>query len=218
MAMFLGGSFQYPTHARSLLPKEEMAKWEVSEIPGMKPGQTATGTGGWTMGAFTEDPEKVEACVSILKEIYIGKGNELVGELPTQQKLFSSLKTFQEPVFKTFRKYLEKGQARPGLPVYPAMSSELQVAIGSVITGLGDAGGGAEDRGRPHRPGLRAADRGAGRMTAVGTRVSGREATRRAHRRPGVAPARVDLVAGAAARAGHACSSCGRYSTCCGSR
>ena len=134
VAMFLGGSFQYPT-LEDLLPKEEMAKWEVSEIPGMEPGQTATGTGGWTMGAFTDDPEKVAACVSILKEIYIGKGNELVGELPTQQKLFSSLKTFQEPIFKTFRKYLEKGQARPGLAVYPAMSSELQVAIGSVITG-----------------------------------------------------------------------------------
>ena len=134
VAMFLGGSFQWPT-LKEALGEEEFAKWEVSEIPGMEPGQTATGTGGWTMGAFTEDREKVAACASILKEIYIGEGNELTGELPTSEPLFSSLKAFQEPIYKTFRSYLKHGQARPGLAVYPAMSSELQIAIGSVLTG-----------------------------------------------------------------------------------
>jgi multiple sugar transport system substrate-binding protein len=134
VAMFLGGSFQW-ANMQAGLSKQQLAKWKVSEIPGMKPGQTATGTGGWTMGAFTKDPEKVAACASILKEIYIGKGNALTGELPTQKHLFNGLKPFSEPIYRTFRSFLKHGQARPGLAVYPQLSSELQVAIGSVLTG-----------------------------------------------------------------------------------
>jgi multiple sugar transport system substrate-binding protein len=134
VAMFLGGSFQWP-NMQAALSKQQLSKWKVSEIPGMKPGQTATGTGGWTMGAFTKDPDKVAACASILKEIYIGKGNALTGELPTQRHLFNGLKPFNEPIYKTFRSFLKHGQARPGLAVYPQLSSELQVAIGSVLTG-----------------------------------------------------------------------------------
>jgi multiple sugar transport system substrate-binding protein len=30
---------------------------------------------------------------------------------------------------------LEHGEARPGVPVYPTMSEELQIAIGTVLTG-----------------------------------------------------------------------------------
>jgi multiple sugar transport system substrate-binding protein len=30
---------------------------------------------------------------------------------------------------------LEHGKARPGVPVYPKISEELQVAIGTVLTG-----------------------------------------------------------------------------------
>ena len=42
---------------------------------------------------------------------------------------------FNEPIYRTFRSFLKHGQARPGLAVYPAMSSELQIAIGGVLTG-----------------------------------------------------------------------------------
>jgi multiple sugar transport system substrate-binding protein len=134
VAMFLGGSFQY-TPLKELLGEEGFAKWEVSELPGPKPGQTATGTGGWTMGALTDDPEKIAACVDIIRSIYVGKGNELTGELPTSRRLYDSLETFQEPIFQRFERYLRHGRARPGLAIYPALSSELQIAIGSVLTG-----------------------------------------------------------------------------------
>ena len=133
VAMFLGGSFQYSSMTEAL--GDEMKKWEVSELPGPEPGTTATGTGGWTMAAFTDDPEKVAMCADIIKSIYVGPGNELTGELPTSARLFDELETFREPIYRRFRDYLENGQPRPGLAIYPSLSSELQVAIGSVLTG-----------------------------------------------------------------------------------
>jgi multiple sugar transport system substrate-binding protein len=133
VAMFLGGSFQWPTMKEQL--GKEFDKWEVSEIPGPQPGKTATGTGGWAMAAFSDDPEKVAACVDIMRTIYAGAGNELTGELPTSRKDFDTLKAFQEPIFATFRKYMEHAEPRPGLSIYPALSNEMQVAIGSVLTG-----------------------------------------------------------------------------------
>jgi multiple sugar transport system substrate-binding protein len=133
VAMFLGGSFQWSAMEEAL--GDEMRKWEVSEIPGPRPGQTATGTGGWTVAAFSDDPKKVAACVDLVKSVYVGRGNELTGELPTSQRLYDRLETFQEPIYETFRRYLEHGRARPGLAIYPALSNELQIAIGSVLTG-----------------------------------------------------------------------------------
>jgi multiple sugar transport system substrate-binding protein len=103
--------------------------------PGPEPGQTATGTGGWTVAAFSKDPEKVAACMDIVKDVYVGEGNELTGELPTSRKLFDSLEAFKAPIWQRFKRYLQEGQARPGLAIYPALSSELQIAIGSVLTG-----------------------------------------------------------------------------------
>lgn len=134
VAMFLGGSFQWST-LEELLPKDELAKWEVSEIPGPRPGMTTTGTGGWTLGAFSDDPEKVGACASIIKEVYLGKGNELMGEIPTSPRLLATLPSFQRPIYRTFARFLRRGRARPGLAIYPALSNELQIAIGSVLTG-----------------------------------------------------------------------------------
>jgi multiple sugar transport system substrate-binding protein len=134
VAMFLGGSFQWPNF-ESVLPKEELAKWKISPLPGTRPGQTSTGTGGWTVAALSKDPEKVAACASIIKEIYLAKGNEITGELPTSQRQYRSIKTFQEPIFQEFRRLLATGQPRPGLAIYPELSNQMQVAIGSVLTG-----------------------------------------------------------------------------------
>jgi multiple sugar transport system substrate-binding protein len=133
VAMFLGGSFQWPTMKEQL--GKEFDKWAVSELPGPKPGETATGTGGWSVAAFSKDPEKVAACMDIVRSIYAGAGNELTGELPTSQRSFDTLKAFQQPIFRQFREYLEHAQPRPGLSIYPSLSNEMQVAIGSVLTG-----------------------------------------------------------------------------------
>jgi multiple sugar transport system substrate-binding protein len=133
VAMFLGGSFQWPQM------KEEMGKafdkWQVSELPGPKAGETATGTGGWSLAAFSKDPAKVAMCMDIAKTIYAGAGNDVTGELPTARGMFASLKTFRAPIYQTFRRFLNTARPRPGSAVYPSLSNEIQIATGRVLTG-----------------------------------------------------------------------------------
>jgi multiple sugar transport system substrate-binding protein len=135
VAMFQGGDFQYPPLKESL-PPEEFNKYEVSLLPTMNASDPQkTGTGGWTMGAFSDDPEKVKMCMEFTKDVYIGEGNEVTGQLPTSPKLFDTLDKFQDPIYDKFNEALKYGEARPGVPVYPKMSEELQIAIGTVLTG-----------------------------------------------------------------------------------
>ncbi len=134
LAMFLGGSFQWPT-LEAALPEDVFATWRVSALPGRTAGQTATSTGGWTVAALSDDPEAVAACMSIVKEIYLGPANELTGRLPTSTRLFDTLETFRTPVYRTFRRLLETGQARPGFAIYPELSNQMQIAMGDVLTG-----------------------------------------------------------------------------------
>ncbi|MGH3090640.1 MAG: extracellular solute-binding protein [Rubrobacteraceae bacterium] len=134
VAMFQGGDFQYPPLKESL-PPEEFEKYEVSLLPTMNPDdEQTTGTGGWTMGAFSEDPEKVEMCVEFTKEVFVGEGNQVTGQLPTNPDLFDELDKFEDPIYDKFREGLEFGKARPGVPVYPEMSNQIQIAIGTVLT------------------------------------------------------------------------------------
>jgi multiple sugar transport system substrate-binding protein len=135
VAMFQGGDFQYPALKDSLSP-EDFDKWEVSLLPTRSANDTpATGTGGWTMGAFTNDPDKAQMCMTFTKEVFVGDGNEITGQLPTNPKYFDSLDAFQAPIYSTFREALEYGRARPGTSTYPDISNELQTAIGTVLTG-----------------------------------------------------------------------------------
>ena len=139
---------------------KEFDKWEVSELPGPEPGETATGTGGWPWPRFSKDPEKVAACVDIMRTIYVGAGNELTGELPTSQKAFDTLKAFQQPIFQAVPRLPRARAAAPGpRRSIPSLSNEMQIAIGSRPDRLLDARGGARHRGRAGRADLRAAER-----------------------------------------------------------
>ena len=134
VAMFQGGDFEYPVLKESL-PPEEFKKWKVSLLPTRSPGDTPkSGSGGWTIGAFSDDPEKVKMCMEFTKEVFIGEMNEVTGQLPTSPKLFDTIDKFNAPIYDKFRTMLEHGEARPGVPVYPTMSEELQIAIGTVLT------------------------------------------------------------------------------------
>jgi multiple sugar transport system substrate-binding protein len=134
VAMFQGGDFQYPVLKESL-PPEEFKKWEVSLLPTRSPGDTPkSGSGGWTIGAFSDDPEKVEMCMEFTKDVFIGEMNEFTGQLPTSPKLFDTIDKFNAPIYDQFRTALEHGEARPGVPVYPTMSEQIQIAIGTVLT------------------------------------------------------------------------------------
>ena len=134
VAMFFGGHWQHFQLQEAMKP-EEFAKWEVSELPGPTPDERATGTGGWTVAAFAKDPKKVEMCANVMREVYMGPANEVIGDLPTRQSLFASLPKFQDPYFAQLKEYLVHGHARPGVPIYPEISNQIQIMMGEVLSG-----------------------------------------------------------------------------------
>ena len=133
-AMFLGGHWQRFQIEEAMSP-EQFAKWDVAEIPGPTPDQRSTGTGGWTVAAFSDDPAKVEMCANVIREVYMGPANEVLGDLPTRSSLFASLPKFQDPYFGQLSEYLVNGHARPGVPIYPEISNQIQIMMGEVLSG-----------------------------------------------------------------------------------
>jgi multiple sugar transport system substrate-binding protein len=133
-AMFEGGHWQY-FQIEEAMPPEQFAKWEVSELPGPTAEQRATGTGGWTLAAFSDDPEKVKLCMELVREVYMGGANEVTGQLPTRQSLFDNFETFKTPFFGQIKEYLVHGKARPGVPIYPEISNQIQIMMGEVLSG-----------------------------------------------------------------------------------
>ena len=134
VASFIGVHYQY-FQLQEALPAEEAANWEVSPIPAREVGQGATGTGGWTIAALSDDPDVVAACMSFARSVFMGPEQEITGNLPTSQTLFEAMEAFDAPVFDLYREFLGDGQARPGFPIYPEVSNQWQVMIGDVITG-----------------------------------------------------------------------------------
>jgi multiple sugar transport system substrate-binding protein len=132
-AMFVGGHWQY-FQIKEAMPPEKFAKWEISELPGPTPEQRSTGTGGWTLGAFSKDPEKVTLCMALAREVYMGPANAVTGQLPTRQSLFDNLETFKTPLFARLKKYLVNGKARPGVPIYPEISNQIQIMMGESLS------------------------------------------------------------------------------------
>lgn len=133
-AMFVGGNWQY-NQLRGVLPPEDFDRWAVSELPGPTPDQRATGTGGWSIGALSNDPEKVAMCAELAKEIYAGPGNALQGLLPTSAALYDRYDAYDGPEYDLFAEALENGVARPGAAVYPEISNQIQILLGDVLSG-----------------------------------------------------------------------------------
>jgi multiple sugar transport system substrate-binding protein len=133
-ASFFGGHWQY-FQLQEAMPAEAFAKWEVAELPGPTADQRATGTGGWTVAAFSDDPAKIEMCANVMREVYMGPANEVIGDLPTRQSLFDTLPKFQDDYFAKLKEYLVNGKARPGVPIYPEISNQIQIMMGEVLSG-----------------------------------------------------------------------------------
>ena len=133
-AMFFGGHWQRLQLQEAMAP-DAFAKWDVAELPGPTPEQRATGTGGWTIAAFSEDPAKIEMCATLMREVYMGPANEVIGDLPTRESLFETLPKFQDPYFGKLKEYLVHGHARPGVPIYPEISNQIQIMMGEVLSG-----------------------------------------------------------------------------------
>jgi multiple sugar transport system substrate-binding protein len=133
-ALFIGGHWQYGQLAGTL-PEEEFATWEVSRIPGPTADQRATGTGGWTIAAFSDDPEAVTLCAEMARDIYASEGNAIQGLLPTSARYYDTYEAFEGPQFDLFAAALDDGQARPGAAIYPEISNQIQILMGSVLSG-----------------------------------------------------------------------------------
>ena len=133
-ALFVGGNWQYRQLQNSMEP-DEVAKWTFSMLPGITADQRSTGTGGWTVAAFSSEPEKVEMCAALAREIYMGPANALQEQLPTRADLYDKYDVFKSEANQTFAKALKVGQARPGVLIYPEISNQIQIMMGKVLTG-----------------------------------------------------------------------------------
>lgn len=133
-ALFVGGNWQYGQLQAALEP-EELAKWTFSPLPGPTKDQRSTGTGGWTVASFASDPAKVKMCADLARDVYMGPANEVQGQLPTRADLYEKYKIFSSDINKAFSEALKVGQARPGAPVYPEISNQIQIMMGKVLTG-----------------------------------------------------------------------------------
>jgi multiple sugar transport system substrate-binding protein len=133
-ALFIGGNWQYG-QLRGTLPAEDFASWSISPIPGPSVDARATGTGGWTLAALSDDPEKVQLCAEMIQEIYSGVGNAVQGLLPTSAAQYTLFDAFEGPEYDVFAEALVDGRARPGAPIYPEISNNIQIMMGEVLSG-----------------------------------------------------------------------------------
>jgi multiple sugar transport system substrate-binding protein len=133
-ALFVGGNWQM-SQLKTTLEPEDLANWTFSALPGPTKDERSTGTGGWTVASFAKDPAKVEMCANLAREVYMGPANELQQQLPTRADLYDKYPVFSTPENKAFAEALKVGQARPGAPVYPEISNQIQIMMGKVLTG-----------------------------------------------------------------------------------
>ena len=66
----------------------------------------------------------------------MGPANEVMGDLPTRAVAVRRACRSSRPTTSTScKEYLVHGQARPGVPIYPEISNQIQIMMGDVLTG-----------------------------------------------------------------------------------
>jgi multiple sugar transport system substrate-binding protein len=137
-AMFLGGNWQIK-ELKDALPPEEFAKWGIAPIPQRVAGPAPTGTGGWIWVVFATDPEKRRAATQFVLDVEAPHNAALIsqgtGRLPVRRSVYRHNEAFRQEPFAFFANMLVSARARPAVPIYNAISRELQVAIGYAIEG-----------------------------------------------------------------------------------
>ena len=138
-AMFLGGNWQLGD-LEANLPPAEFAKWDVAPIPQKVAGTQATGTGGWVWVMFARDPVRQRAAAEFLQFVEsaanVGRITQLTGHLPVRRSVFRDVPFFRDsPWHRKFAEMVVHGKARPAAAAYPAISQQLQIAIGAAVAG-----------------------------------------------------------------------------------
>jgi multiple sugar transport system substrate-binding protein len=177
VAMFLGGNWQLKD-LESGLPPDEFAKWDIAPIPQADAATRSTGTGGWVWVVFARDPQRQRAAIEFIRTVeapaHAARISEATGHLPVRRSVYRDFPIFsQDRWYRRFGDMLVDGHARPTVAIYPAISQQLQLAIGDVVSGA-----------KPPEAALDAA------WTAVNA-----EYARQTARAAGTRDARVDLLA-----------------------
>jgi multiple sugar transport system substrate-binding protein len=138
-AMFLGGNWQVKDLQTGLSPAE-FAKWDIAPIPQANANTRSTGTGGWVWVVFAKDPERQRAAVEFIRDVeapaHAARISEATGHLPVRRSVYRDFPLFsQDSWYRRFGDMLVDGHARPTALIYPAMSQQLQLAIGAVVSG-----------------------------------------------------------------------------------
>jgi multiple sugar transport system permease protein len=138
VAMFLGGNWQI-RELKDAMPPEDFAKWGVAPIPQLREGPAPTGTGGWIWVVFARDPEKRKAAAKFILDIEAPANAARIsagtGRLPVRKSVYRDYDEFRQEPFAFFGQLLSAARARPAVPIYNAISRELQIAIGYAIEG-----------------------------------------------------------------------------------
>jgi multiple sugar transport system substrate-binding protein len=137
-AMFLGGSWQLPD-LQAGLPPAEFAKWDVAPIPQAPGASESTGTGGWVWVMFARDPRRQRAAAEFLQFVESARNSvrirAVTGQLPVRRSTYEAPEFRGNPWFVKFGQMVAHGQARPGVPMYPVISEQLQLAVGYAVSG-----------------------------------------------------------------------------------
>jgi multiple sugar transport system permease protein len=138
-AMFLGGNWQLKDLETGLSPAE-FAKWDIAPIPTADAGTHSTGTGGWVWVVFATDPARRKAAVEFIRDVeapaHAARISEATGHLPVRQSVYRDFPIFSQDIwYRRFGQMLVSGHARPTVAIYPAISQQLQLAIGAVVSG-----------------------------------------------------------------------------------
>ena len=138
VAMFLGGNWQL-ADLKANLTAEEFAKWDVAPIPQKDPSTFSTGTGGWIWVVFAKDPERQKAAIEFIRRVEApanaARISEATGHLPVRRSVYEQFPVFREGWYARFGEIVANGRARPAVAMYPAISTELQLAIGYAVSG-----------------------------------------------------------------------------------
>jgi multiple sugar transport system substrate-binding protein len=139
VAMFLGGNWQLKDLETGLSPAE-FAKWDIAPIPQADASTRSTGTGGWVWVVFARDPMRQRAAVEFIRTVeapaHAARISEATGHLPVRRSVYRDFPIFSEDRwYRRFGEMLVDGHARPTVPIYPAISQQLQLAIGAVVSG-----------------------------------------------------------------------------------
>lgn len=141
VAMALGSN-SLVAQMEEILGKEAFeSMWGTAPIPLMEAGEEVTTAGGYVTGFFTTDPEKLALAVDFINYIYVGDEGMTQwcmnsGYLPARQNIYDLDPYFSEdPYMISFRNSLQHARTRPAADCYAAISEELQVQIGKVVSG-----------------------------------------------------------------------------------